>query len=665
MNRFIDQDLYEEIKSGTNVVSGEEYRQIVYAITQLASDMVVKTLGPYGKTTILNDGLFTYPSKDGWAAIKLLKFNDPIHSVIFNTIRQISFTIVERVGDGTTSALVGANAFLKQILEYQETIDKSEGSFRQSEFVNKLEKMKTIIIDKIEKSSDVKVIDKSGTFEDIRKIAMVSSNGNEELSDIIQDIYLKTNNPNMYITLDKGDELTYEIQYGYKFESVALNHPAYINTDEKTFVKKDSPSLIAIFDHTVSYNEHGNLITSLSQYANNAKKDIIIIAPYFDDIMSNAISTNVQKLVQAGQMPNIMLLQFPIAMDIQKKYLADVAMLTNAQFFDYGKVKTFNVLLAKALNPKEEIDDKFMDIDTYNFQHPMEVIEACLGKTNTIIVGEKFTVIQDYESIVNQRIYDETLKTVKETYEAEYSKANKSSSMLDKSYLNAHQRYIKLMGKMGVIKVGGNTELERHCLKDVVDDATLACRSAYNNGYIRGLNLTTLSEINKLINSGEYTDMEKDILVLLFNTFEEMTLSVLANKYPDHNMNRRVSKVNESGTANAVLSLNNVSITEICINNDYAYNLVTEELYDSENNIIINPVSTDVEILNAIIGTLSLTLTSDQFLSVHRFFDKKANISQVKAQRVQERKELTDATIESILDSSDAISKMLFGIRVQ
>lgn len=652
MNRFIDQNLYDEIKSGTNVVSGEEYKQIVYAITQLASDMVVKTLGPYGKTTILNDGLFTYPSKDGWAAIKLLNFNDPVHSVIFATIRQISFSIVEKVGDGTTSALVGANAFLKQILEYQEDV---QGNFRQSEFVGVLEKMKDVIVDNIKNSPEIKNIDKLGDFSDIKKIAMIASNGNDKLSSIIQKIYQDTNNPNMYVTLDRGDDLSYEIQRGYKFESLSLNHPAYINTDEKTCVKKDRVSLIAIFDHTVSYNEHGNLITSLSHYANSVEKDIVIIAPYFDDIMSNIISTNIQKLVQAGQIPNIMLLQFPIAMDIQKKYLADVAMLTNAQFFDYGKVRTFNILMARDAKPEEEINDPLMETDTYNYKKPMDVIDACLGKANTLIVGEKFTILQDYETIVNTRIYHETMKTVKERYEIEYSKANKSSSMLDKDFMNAHQRYVRLMGNMGVIKVGGNTELERHFLKDVVDDATLACRSAYNNGYIRGLNLTTLTTIDGLRNSEEYSDLENDVLTLLFNTFYEMSMSVISNKYPDRESKRGVCIDN----SDKLVYLDTEDILETCIYNGYGYNLVTEELYSINDNTIINSISTDIEILNAIVGTLSLILTSDQFLSVNRFFDKKANITQIKAQRIEERKELTNATMDAIFSKGRNITQLV------
>ena len=58
--------LYEDIKSGSNIISDDEFKNILHGVSQVASDMVVKTLGPGGKTTLLDDGTFVYPTKDGY-----------------------------------------------------------------------------------------------------------------------------------------------------------------------------------------------------------------------------------------------------------------------------------------------------------------------------------------------------------------------------------------------------------------------------------------------------------------------------------------------------------------------------------------------------------------------------------------------------------------------
>ena len=52
----MDKTLYEDIKYGTNIVPEEEYRETLITIADVASEMVEKTLGPFGQTTMINDG---------------------------------------------------------------------------------------------------------------------------------------------------------------------------------------------------------------------------------------------------------------------------------------------------------------------------------------------------------------------------------------------------------------------------------------------------------------------------------------------------------------------------------------------------------------------------------------------------------------------------------
>ncbi len=65
MHNMIDSRLYEDVASATNVISGEEYQKLFCTVAQVVSDIVGQTLGPYGATTIIDDGCgFTYPTKD-------------------------------------------------------------------------------------------------------------------------------------------------------------------------------------------------------------------------------------------------------------------------------------------------------------------------------------------------------------------------------------------------------------------------------------------------------------------------------------------------------------------------------------------------------------------------------------------------------------------------
>lgn len=645
----------EDLVSGSNVLSESEYRNIVLAISEFACSIVTKTLGPYGKTTNIDDSTFTAPTKDGWTVLRNLKFSDPLYNSIYNVINQISFDLVTKVGDGTTSAMTGANIFLHAILAEIENKDSVLYKTRQSDLLDHITAVKDRIISRLRKSEEIKTIDTDGDYEDIYQIAYVSSNGNEKLSREIQQIYKETQNPNIYVTLDSGDELKSEIQDGYKYDGMVLRHKVYVNSDDGTYIT-DTPIYVAVFNHNVTYNEHKNIISALSRFATSHNTSVLIVAPYFDDIITNIMNTTINTFVQNRQVPNIILMQTALAGPADRLAMDDFNLLTNGQIFDYGKVRALNVTMHN-LDPKNEknkIEDDLLDIEQYNFETPDQLIETCVGQINHAIISEKYIIISRYESVVNEDLYNRTISEIKEEFIEISRRTNKSSNMLSKDYMQAQQRYIKMLGKMGAIKVGAQTELEKHCLKDSVDDAVLACRSAFNNGYIRGLNLTTLNIIRDLIeyhvsdNTAEgieYGRKDLAILELFYSVFLEMSLSVLRNKYPDINYIEDGVEVNTEAKYYVTEDVNgepahiaytNSSLMDYAIRSGKTFDLVKDEL--TEKWTVINSLSTDIEILNSVVGVLSILLTSDQFISLNKQYDKKMS-RRLMLEREQEKAE--------------------------
>ena len=188
---YIRESLYNEIASNSNVITGEEYRELVCGISQVASDMVVKTLGPYGATTVIDDGTgFTYPSKDGWSCLSKLQFTDPTYNTIFNMLKKISFNSVTTVGDGTTTAMVAANNFLRAMYtKFIPNINNKENnnSFRQADFIETTNKIYQKLENALINNKNIRHIDSEGDFSDIYKIAYVATNGNYEFAKIIQN----------------------------------------------------------------------------------------------------------------------------------------------------------------------------------------------------------------------------------------------------------------------------------------------------------------------------------------------------------------------------------------------------------------------------------------------------------------------------------------------
>lgn len=614
----MDKRLYQDIKYGTNIIPEEEYLETILTIADVASEMVEKTLGPYGKTTMLNDGTFTYPTKDGWNVLKSLRFNDAIFNTLYGVLRQTSFGLAGKVGDGTTNAFVAAVIFIHKIMDF---ISENK-NVRQSDLLVILKNAVDEINDVLLNSDQVKVIDTDGDFSDIFKIANVSSNGNTDLAEIIQTIYQKTKNPNIYVTLDPSEKLSYEIQTGYKLDCKPIRQNLYVNTEDGDFICSD-PMLVFVFDHNVNFQTHDKIITTISKYAGSKNRNAVIFAPYFDDVMMNVMGTQLNRMVQAGTIPNIMLVQVPLANNAQRSYLSDIVMLTNGQVFDYGKVKAFNLIFHKMSsdNSIDQAEDELMKVSDYHFETPQEVLDTCSGMTVRFVAGPKYILLQEYEKIVNPKVYQETLKEVREAYRIEKERADKSSNPLQKDYMDAYQRYTRLLGNLGVIHVGGVSELEKHCLKDSVDDAVLACRSAYDNGYVKGLNISMLITIKKLGKTKE--GIEKQIYSMLYDVFREVSVKVIENKYPKADKDYEINVVDPGGVSFGVwqTEIGN-DIVDLAVDCNIGFDLVKDQFMSDKSCYVVNSARTDVEVLKGMVSILSTMLTSNQFLSINRAYDR-------------------------------------------
>lgn len=636
---YVRESLYDRIASDSNVVGGDEYRELICAVAQVASDMVVKTLGPYGSTTVIDDGSgMTYPSKDGWACLSRLQFTDPTYNTIFAMLKKISFNSVTTVGDGTTTAMVAATNFLNTM--YKDFMPKAtkKGPFRQADFIASMNSVAKKLEESLTDNEHMKTIDHDGDFEDIYKIAYVATNGNEYFAKLIQEIYQKTHNPNIQVVLDRSLPRTKgEVQTGYRFEARTISFRSYVNDASNRINYKNHPVRLVVFDHNVTYQMHAQIITGLSNMSSRDNVTTVILAPYFDDIIASMIMSAVNRMIQDHQIPNIVLVQVPTVMQLHQKTLSDLAIITGGQIFDEAKVKAFNILRHNATHGEDDqIKDDMFSIEQYAFKSPEEILKRCIGIAKSLVITKDEGFIQEFENS-QLKEYQNILKEATEDYEEAKKKAVKTmGGTLDKEYLFKQMRYIKLHGSTGVIKVGGMSDLQARCDKDALDDAVLACRSAYENGYVRGMNLELLSILNGLLQDNWVTNdtarvYDSDVVYLLFKSFYLTSIQVLRNKHPDDEVKRNVTcydnnclKV-EPGVNVAPITYRfcNKEILDTLIQDGQRldYNLRTETMHAAGSWEVINSTATDIEILRAVVNVLTTVITSNQFLSVTRRFD--------------------------------------------
>lgn len=639
----INQALYDEVKSCANIISGDEYKQLFCTIAKVVSDTVSQTLGPYGSTTIIDDGSgFTYPTKDGWSCMNRLRFNDPIYNTIFGIIKQVSFNSVSTVGDGTTTAMVATSAFLEYLYDYMIPNLVSQNLYNQSNIVYTMNKISEELFAKLTNNENVKHIDPDGDFSDINRIAYIATNGNQKFSKMIQEIYQQTKNPNIRIEIDNGaPETIYQIEKGYRFDCKPIAFNSYINDETGIIRKDDKPFKVIIFDHNVTYQMHKQIITSISQLASLRNTEYVIMAPYFDDIVCSIVQNSASQMIRQGQYPNIMLVQIPTSLNMHQLAITDISVLSNSLIFTETLAKVFNTMVHNqtAENAEDIIHDSVMDLPQYaKYTHPQEILDDCSGTVKSAIFEANEGFIQDYEEYCNKERYEKLMREVKETYDNKKAKAIKTiNGLLDKDFLFTQLRYIKLMGNSGIIKVGGMSDIQKRCDKDSLDDAVLACRSAYEHGYVRGMCLEIIKVTTDILNDKKNNSLnpyEEEIYKAIQYSFIAVFRKILFNKYGE-----------DSST------FDSEQVLTTCLNDNSVFDLRDTCFHNSDNWTVINSVQTDVEILLAMTNILTTIMTSNQFLTMNRSCDLKVSREKALEQRIKDESAIAAGKAKGIIDA--------------
>jgi chaperonin GroEL len=146
-----------------------------------------------------------------------------------------------------------------------------------------------------------------------------------------------------------------------------------------------------------------------------------------------------------------------------------------------------------------------------------------LGRADKIIVGRDSTVI--VRSCT-------TSSEISERVAQLWSSHNLSDRKADREFIK--QRIASLTGGIGVIYVGGNSDLEQKERKDRVDDAVCAVRSALEEGILPGGGLALFRESYSIIADAD--DMIEDIsaneyvaMHIMARAIQSPLLQIMAN----------------------------------------------------------------------------------------------------------------------------------------
>ncbi len=428
--------LYEKSKAKNIIADKEQLNDIVRETIDRMATAVGATLGPGGRGVLIErDGLSPLITKDGVTVAKSLGMDKAEHNIVVEAAKEICINTAKEAGDGTTTAIIMANAITK----YGQEFIKAHPKYNPQRIVSELQEVyQTVIVDYLEKNSI-----KTTKPEELRDVARVSSNGDDTIADaVVEAVMAAGDDGQVLIEEAQGDVMRVENIDGYiittGLKELGSMGPAFINDRTGQQSKLDN-GIVLLYDGTMN---DLNVPAILQEVYENAEDDfgkpIIVFAHDFSDLVidrfvkttNGGVSVVPVKTPMSG-LPNS-----------RSMFLQDMAAYTGATVY----------------NP---INQKEMDEDGFG-----RFISA---KVN---MYEAFLVTEPDSDAVEARI--EELKSV--------SKA--ALSEFDRMHLRAS--ISKLTGGVSTIWVGGATELEVREKKARVEDAVEAVRSAIAEGVIPG-----------------------------------------------------------------------------------------------------------------------------------------------------------------------------------
>jgi chaperonin GroEL len=405
---------------------GAEARQLMLKGARKMANAIAVTLGPKGRNVVISQFSAPKITKDGVTVAKSIDFSNPHENVGAQLIKNVANKTNDQAGDGTTTASILSLAI------FEAGCEKVAGGLNAMDIWRGVNKAVDKCVQELKKLS-IPV-----SNEQIRQVATVSANGDERIGQLIAD-GLNRVGKNGVLTVETGKSLVDEIEVieGMKFDQGYLS-PAFV-TDNKSLTTELKDAAILVVDHKIS-NLRSVLPILEQALANN--KPLLIIAA---DGLETEVLT-VLAYAKSFQGLKLCAVKAPGYGDNRTSMLQDIATVTGTE------------VISTELG---------MKLDDVKFNQ--------LGSAKTVTVTQDSTLILGGGG---------SKESIKERCEIIQEKISSTDSEYDRQ--RASERLAKLSGGVGIIKVGGASELEVNEKKDRIVDALNATRAALEEGIVPG-----------------------------------------------------------------------------------------------------------------------------------------------------------------------------------
>lgn len=615
-------------KPFVNSVPKKASRIIHREVLKAISDIVMQTAGPKGSTTMImqNNGMYPIFSKDGKKVLDHISIFGEVENGILDQLKQITETVVSKVGDGTTSAVALSYLIFEELCKVEEKEDLDMNTY---DIIHEFQKAVKLIIDQIKRSG------RRLQISDIYDICMISTNGDVDLSERIAAIY-RDYGTDVYIDLKTSTTSDYMVK-AYDGLSIAKGFasPAYVNKitgsvqqcdirNARVYVFKDpidTPEMIGFFTNIVYTNIliPFNNLRQINDMQHNPQKYRNMSQEQFEEISKNSemiptvilcpfISRDASSCLESLES-----LCYSFDKDeVTRMQKPPVCIVTNLST-NLDDLSDISVLCGCKVIGKY-IDESVQKEDVKNGVAPtIETVAQFYGEAEQVIIDKEKTrfinPIKMFEKNEDgsfkldengERIYSTTYESIVSFLKGAIADAEENGAdVVEKKRLK--RRLNGLVSSFVELYIGGISVTDRESKKDLADDAVRNCRSAAIAGVGRACNFEGLlasGEVCKL----ESTKVESIFRQLINDAYVNVVKKLYATCMPESEVDKKF---------------------EESVKEKKPINLRTGEM-GSEN--VLTSIDTDIAVLDCISRIVTIMFTSNQILIGDAFNNKYAAI---------------------------------------
>lgn len=463
-------------KTHSNIVPKGEFEDLIHEVFSVIAENLSRSLGPLGSSATILEGSLTEATKDGYSILKHYKFHNRYKKMIYNLIMTPCTRMNNSVGDGTTTAIALTNALFSWYRNRETSIDTMYRLPRD------LTSAWDEVVDEIVKYVESKAIpiDPDDT-DTIYHLASVASNGNDEVSKAIADIYSQVSAPGIKQKNSPTNKSYVEVVRGFDFPA-NLIADQFARNDDLTVTENNIA--VMIVDHKIEEPFFNQVITNVNAVLRARGVKLVVLAPYYDNQMCDT-SVAPYVILERQQMgtPNLYLSQYNIG-KLKSHQLRDLAVICRCKVINQPMADSMVNNITPG-NVDKIVDEIYDDINSPFYKSIGHIENVQLSCTNGSIFRPDINIDVD-------ETYIDTLTRARKELEDIKSQIDYDKQSYAAKIYEANARVLQLEMNNFIYYIGADSALQRQILWDSVEDVIKCVRSATKYGVVPGCQLTLI-----------------------------------------------------------------------------------------------------------------------------------------------------------------------------